>query len=399
MRNIVGQAVVGDDLFGREWELAQLWERIERGEHILMVAPRRVGTTSLMLELHHQRREGWDAVYVDLQSGDSAEYCIAAILARLAGKPHYRTWIEEIPFRQSLASQLGEVRVNAPIDTIRVDIERAIAGDWKHAAEQLFGRLADPPTADRRLLIMLDEFPVLVSQMLKAAARGDEVEPLLSRLREMRQVPDLRNRVHTLIGGSVSLGGVLRRAGLSRLIDDLYPFRLESWDRPTAIAFLSMVGSHTGFPLGEERIHQILDLLWDPVPYHLQLFFSAIRGACKGDPDRVSAPIVEQCFRDRLAGTAGTAFLDHYAERLETILTEAEHAMATALLDHACRSEAGAEATALEGERRQDEATFRSVLRVLEDGGYLVTDDGAIRFRSNLVRVWWKCRPPTGVTR
>ena len=43
MHNITGQAVIGDDLYGREYELKRLWELLEQGDHILMLAPRRVG--------------------------------------------------------------------------------------------------------------------------------------------------------------------------------------------------------------------------------------------------------------------------------------------------------------------------------------------------------------------
>ena len=91
MRNMTGQAVVGDDLFGREYELGQLWEKLGQGEHLLMLAPRRVGKTSLMLELHRDPRQNWDVVYVDLEYGDSPADCVAAILAGLAAHPTYRS--------------------------------------------------------------------------------------------------------------------------------------------------------------------------------------------------------------------------------------------------------------------------------------------------------------------
>ena len=32
MRNITGQAVMGDDLYGREYELSRLWEHLTQGE-------------------------------------------------------------------------------------------------------------------------------------------------------------------------------------------------------------------------------------------------------------------------------------------------------------------------------------------------------------------------------
>ena len=39
MRNVIGQPVVGDDLYGREYELTRIWELLEQGEHLLMLAP------------------------------------------------------------------------------------------------------------------------------------------------------------------------------------------------------------------------------------------------------------------------------------------------------------------------------------------------------------------------
>jgi hypothetical protein len=32
MRNIIGPPVVGDDLYGRDYELTRLWEHLENGE-------------------------------------------------------------------------------------------------------------------------------------------------------------------------------------------------------------------------------------------------------------------------------------------------------------------------------------------------------------------------------
>jgi hypothetical protein len=63
-----------------------------------MLAPRRVGKTSLMLELKQAPRENWDVIPVDVEGGHGPEDCVAAILAKLAADPRYRTPIEAIPF-------------------------------------------------------------------------------------------------------------------------------------------------------------------------------------------------------------------------------------------------------------------------------------------------------------
>ena len=50
MRNVTGPPVMGDDLYGRQQDIDRLWSRLEGGEHLLMLAPRRVGKTSLMAD-------------------------------------------------------------------------------------------------------------------------------------------------------------------------------------------------------------------------------------------------------------------------------------------------------------------------------------------------------------
>ena len=126
MRNIIGQPVAGDDLYGREYELDRLWEQLEQGEHILMLAPRRVGKTSLMLELENAPRGGWDVINVDVQGGEGPEDCFAAILAKLAADSRYRTRFEAIPFSSMIKNVVEGMSANVDVG---VAARRAQAGE------------------------------------------------------------------------------------------------------------------------------------------------------------------------------------------------------------------------------------------------------------------------------
>ena len=395
MRNIIGQAVVGEDLYGRDYELARIWERLEQGEHILMLAPRRVGKTSLMLELRRAPRDNWDVLYVDVERGDSPADCVAAILAALAVDPRYRSRIEALPFASAVGDLLARVSIGVDIDILRVEIKNAIGRDWDRTASQLQTRLTGLPGAGRKLLIVIDELPILVSRMFREGGQRD-AELLLSRLRQWRQSPELRGRVHTLVGGSIGLEGILRRAGISGSINDLAPFHLDSWDSSTATRFLTELGRNGAFHLDDSAIARVLDLLQDPVPYHVQLFFAALQDACKGVPSRVSPSLIESCFRERLAGPSGTAHLDHYAARLEVALDEHEHELARAVLSRICRRQIGESIGKLTEAVESDERTLHSVLHSLEADGYLVRDASRLKFRSNLLREWWRRHHRTG---
>ena len=390
MHNITGQAVIGDDLYGREYELNRLWEMLEQGEHILMLAPRRVGKTSLMLELHRAPRENWDVFYVDVEACKGPADCIAAVLAALAADPQYRSRFEAMPFSAAIKDIFSRLSISTDIGAMRVELANAIGRDWERAAGQLQTRLTSLPDTGRHLLIIFDELPFLLSRMLRTGGREHETELLLSHFRHWRQAPELRGTVHTLVGGSIGLEGVLRRAGLSGSINDLTPFRLESWDKATAVSFLSSLGHAYNFNLEDEFVKQILGLLGDPVPYHLQLFFSALRDTGQGDARHVSAQLIAECFADRLAGPSGTAHLDHYAKRLDFAFDEDEHRTALDILGRTCRRANGIRVAELEDLRQQNQSAFRSVLRDLETDGYVRRDPNeTLRFRSNLLRQWW----------
>ena len=202
--------------------------------------------------------------------------------------------------------------------------------------------------------------------------------------------------LRTLVGGSIGLEGVLRRAGMSGSINDLMPFRLESWDRPTAEAFLEELGRHSGFSLPGDAIDRMLDLLQDPVPYHVQLFFSALHDDCRGKADFLSREGIERCFAERLTGASGTAHLDHYATRLEAVLDGKGYDMACAILGRTSRRRNGAGVAELEDLRQRDPRIFASVLRDLEADGYLLRQDRRLCFRSNLVREWWRKHHASG---
>jgi hypothetical protein len=59
-------------------------------------------------------------------------------------------------------------------------------------------------------------------------------------------------------------------------------------------------------------------------------------------------------------------------------------------LSRACRRADGVSLVELEDLRHRNAQTFRSVLRDLEADGYVEHEDSRLKFRSNLLREWWR---------
>lgn len=390
MRNMTGSPVVGSDLFGREIEIGRLWRDLENDQHVLMLAPRRVGKTSLMLELRKVPRPGWIVFYSDLEAGTDAGDCLADMAAQLASHPSTRTLAESLPFMRTIRDFVGRLEGAIDVNGARIEVKKAIAGDWTHAAAHLRDRLAALP-AGLRALFIHDELPILVSRLLQRADGRPQVEQLLSWLRALRQDAALRGKASFLIGGSIGLQGVLRRHGLSAPINDLTIFRLEPWPREVARGFLRELALSQGFALADDKIDGMLDLLGEAVPYHVQLFFQSVRDLSQGDTGAVTERLVRRAFDERLAGPGGGPHLDHLAERLDSVLAPDDLATARAILGRASRSRRGLAQVEL-ADLGPGAATGAHVLRLLEDDGYVAVANGRIRFRSNLVREYWKRR-------
>lgn len=144
MKNVVGKPVQGVNFFGRAVEVAELRQIVE-DEHVLMLAPRRVGKTSLLLALERSlEHDECTPVYVSVTALDAA---IARLLER---KVYFSYWDER------LASALG-----SPDDDHARRVLRVCATDPRGAVASTLQRalaavISDVAQRSRTLTWILD---------------------------------------------------------------------------------------------------------------------------------------------------------------------------------------------------------------------------------------------------
>src|SRR5689334_8364254 len=67
MKNTVGSPVIDEDFFGREKEQRLLWNKLD-SSNLLLLAPRRVGKTSLMMKLRKEApKHGYRCLYFSVE--------------------------------------------------------------------------------------------------------------------------------------------------------------------------------------------------------------------------------------------------------------------------------------------------------------------------------------------
>jgi len=395
--NKAGGVVRGVNFFNRDEETKELTWLLDENNSVLLVAPRRVGKTSLVRETFRrmEKRKKDFLIYIDVEDCRTPSDLIVALGIEI----HKHARLQNVLSKAfQLLERVEKVSVGGAFG---IKLRDQIQGDWKEKGRTLFSELAN---ADLPVVICFDELPVMVSRMLSdrensnQAKRIQEVDIFLSWLRKNMQ--EYHDKLRCIICGSIGLEPILHRHGLSKTINHLSPFHLGSWSRETATTCLEQLALREEINWESETLNHLLDYLPPYIPYHVQLFFSHLRYDCK--QRNMLTPTVEEVdrvYHTVMLGTRGHAELATYEERLKQVFgADAEmHDMAFELLTAAStgelsRQEAGCIAKSHGLHRNALE--LMNVLDILEHDGYLAQHGAkkSWKFESVILRDWWNKR-------
>ncbi|MBK8251767.1 MAG: hypothetical protein IPK82_03760 [Polyangiaceae bacterium] len=387
----VGAAVIGDDFFNREAEQRRLWQHFET-DHVLLLAPRRVGKTSLMLKLSDDAADkGFLAAYVTVESATDEMGFVMKLLDGARSLDKSKSWLKSLA---NLASGAQKAVRNAVRKGGPVEFRDPTAEPWGTLGQKVATELHKLAAKNnKRLLLLVDEVPVFVLQLLKLDPSGDRARTFLHWFRELRQTPEFIGTVRWLVTGSIGLDNIARRMGLTRTINDFYMFNdLGAFTEEHARTFLGVLSESVNLPMDEPTMKRFLERVGWLIPFHLQVLFSALLDE-RGQGKAMAPELVDVVYK-RLVDRGH--YFDHWVERQREELQAPDDQHAIHLLTAAARPPEGALHSTLEvvlGHQIADvdarDQKLRYLLDVLQSDGYLVTAEGRYRFRSPMLRDFW----------
>jgi hypothetical protein len=393
VRSMVGNPVKGEDFFDREPEQRQVWE-VLHSDHVLLLAPRRVGKTSLLFRLKDTAADrSAEAAYLSVADAESEDEFVRKLYAALPELPSGGEVLKRL--RQGpLAKFFRRIKkVEAFAFAVEfADLETAPERGWAIAGQALAEALDRHP---RQPLLLIDELPVFVLSLVRQDPAGGRARRFLSWFRELRQAHAPTGRLRWLLAGSIGLDTVAARLNLGDTINDLYVLRLGPFDRATADRLLLELAATYSFPLDEGVRAHLLDRIGWLVPYYVQLLFRELRTHCVERQVPATTAAAEEVFEDLLSPSKKTYF-DYWRQRLHEELGRPGAEQALVLLNAAAEDPVGATGATLGGVLAEHvpDATSRAaevlyLLDVLESDGYLVRHGDRYRFRSPLLREFW----------
>ena len=162
-----------------------------------------------------------------------------------------------------------------------------------------------------------------------------------------------------------------------------------------ARAYLTGRGQFCHWALTAETVDAIIAAVEWPIPFYLNLVFEQLR-VVAGETRSLPTPELVELALQRLMKHGRTHF-DHWDERLSKMLDDRTAHYCQLLLAMACHRAEGIAISTIDLRLSQEvsEDRLRSellgqLLDLLTSDGYLVRHEDAVRFRSALLRRYWR---------
>jgi uncharacterized protein len=245
---------------------------------------------------------------------------------------------------------------------------------------------------------MLDEVPVFLMRLLKSDPTEERARQFLATFRTLRQgnADQEADAVHWILAGSIGLDTLARRYRMTTEINDLQPFELGPFTPEMADEFLRAMGVTEGLELQPDVRSRICEKAEWLIPHHLHVLFNGLRDRCEDARSGATVDLVDAAF-EALLGHAYRSYFDPWYVRLTDELGPPEDGYARRLLSVAARDTRGALLSALSQSlaREIPDANARReallwLLDALARDGYLVKERDRWRFRSPLLREYWR---------
>ncbi|MES9903933.1 MAG: hypothetical protein ABW168_14815 [Sedimenticola sp.] len=395
---VVGGLARNEDFCFRDEFVEDLWD-VLRKENILLLAPRRMGKTSVMYRLLDQPRNGFHVVHMNVEPLETpADFFISLIDAVNEHQPDFLKRVLA-PSWNLLKKALEKVD-ELEFSEFKIKLRKAEEWDarWQELAIQFMERVRK---SGEPILFIIDELPDMLTAM--DARNRSELISFLHVFRKMRQTSGDAS-IRWLVGGSVNIRGTLDELGQLKLINDFRTEILPPLTPDEVGEFVSMMLDDRDMDYDPAIVQEIQDLLGNPIPFFLQLLTQELyRHWRRHGRQRIEAETVRHVYQHVLLGEAAHDKLQHFHSRIRLHYPEDEQEAAYVLLDHLSLTEAGTSLKALlnhYAELENGKASPRSgqalkrgfdlLLLRLQSDFYVERTERGLDFSSRLLKVWWK---------
>ena len=385
MQNCVGSPVRNEDFFPRPIEVEALWKAIKAGGHIFVAAPRRVGKTSILMKLLDDPHDGYAVVYISTESADNENEFWQKLFHGLINQ-EFVGMVERYS-KKIAASLMGVIKNIKRIDATGVEFGDGVQHDHAAAFKELIKNLE----IDKKIVIMIDEFPQTVENIIECEGEKS-ARSFLKRNRELRHSTWLGDKIVFIYTGSIGLESIATKLGGVKFINDLNRIQVMPLTMQDADQFIGLLMAGQSLVINGDIKKYLIEKIEWLIPFYIQLIVQEISTLCKQQKiERItSTEIIDKAILESLNHKN---HFEHWHQRLKCSFDTTAYKYAKEIL------------TIISLKKTIDSASMADLAvkyGIPEDGkeiihslvydGYINNNDivQTYRFNSPILRMWWE---------
>lgn len=385
---MTGQVAYGDKYFPRPKDENRIWRRLDKGSHLLLLAPRRVGKTSILQNLGLTPKDGYIFLYNIVQSCGTEHEYYEQLISNIFDSEFInkvsklKKWSTE-----AISNFKSSIKGVSIVDTeIKFDsTERTLTHkDLRQALYSL--------DIEQKLIVVVDEFPDVLEKIYAEQGR-ESAESFLSGCRDLWQDPKLDQKAQFIFTGSIGLDSLVHKLNLSDLINALVTTTVDPLNDEKALEFIDFISNQSNEDLEvstDVKQYLLKKVGWN-MPYYIELLWNSLEDyCCDNEICDIQNIHVDKAY-DQLFTQNYKSNFNHWSERLER-LDKLEKSLAHQILNYTAEHSSieYPHIHNLKNAPDLDGVNAEFVLDSLIHDGYIFElPDGKFQFTSPMLKEWW----------
>ena len=380
---IIGNTATGDYYYDRPAIIADIWDQIIIGNHVLLAAPRRVGKSSIMKHMIDNSIDNHKCVYKNIQGLDSAEHFFKSIYELIKSCMNFSQKATEW-LRLLKETDIEEVSITG---TLKIR-ERTI--NYLEAVNHLLPKLKQN---DFKIVLFIDELPEVLHNLNKNNKK-EEAVIILKNLRRWRQEDQFRN-FRLVLAGSIGIHYVIKTIeGRNVDCNDFHKVKFEALTNREAIEYIRWAtGNNATIRYTEALMRYLLSKIRYCLPYFINLMLNEINSKALKDNNRaITINEIDSAFDEVVKNS------DHFKDWKSRLfdympLPDAEFVNEVLIFI--------AHKNAISKQKLYDVAirygkkeNYMDFIDGLEEDGYITEENNTYVFVSPFLQAYWKRNNP-----
>jgi len=379
MSIIAGQAVRGKNFWNRPYLMDDIFDEIKTGGHILLVAPKRVGKTSIMFKIQDTIDNDYIVIYINTQAAQSTNEFWEKLFEQLM-EEEFANKIKNKA--NKFLQKLQSIKINElSIKGVKFGNSKPIS--YAKAFESLLKSIDN----NKKLIIMLDEFSQAIENIINYEG-VKQAEKLLTTHRDLRQNHQLSNKTVFIYAGSIGLESVVAKIQSSKHINDLVNIDVPPLDYHDAESFVQHLFTSNKMEIKEAEIKYILNKIEWLIPFNIQLIAQELKRLYRRSPI-INPQVVDTAIENTLKHKKDFV---HWLERLKSFgKNQRDFSIEILNLISINTTIEHKEIANIAKKHKLKENDAKHIINALNYDGYIqnIDDTRTYRFNSPILKTWW----------